>query len=339
MIITLKGADFSANNIGTLSSWTVSRVLGTGATYSGATSVDKGAALSATITISDGYALSSAGVTVTMGGVTQSSAYSISGSTITISIASVTGNVVIKVPTKNTSSDSGTDGSGDSGVVGVAFATDDWDTIKSAIQSGNHPYAIGDTKTITLSNSTTATIRICDLTSGRYQLADNSGSTKAVFEFVDCVGAKMYINNDSTGGRTNVGGYVNTLAPNYLTDTILPMLPSELQNALVNVTIPYCTGNGGTEMSTTTAKLFLASAYEITGDSTNNAGSADGEQFQLQATSSDYRIKHYNGSATYWWTRTPNCVGATDYYGINPTGALQSLGSLGNQGCVPFFAL
>lgn len=104
MIITLKGADFSANNIGTLSSWTVSRVLGTGATYSGVSSVDKGASFTATVTISDGYELGSAGVTVTMGGVTQSSAYSISGSTITISIASVAGNVVIKVPTKNVSS-------------------------------------------------------------------------------------------------------------------------------------------------------------------------------------------------------------------------------------------
>lgn len=106
MIITLKGADFSSNNIGTLSSWTVSRVLGMGATYSGVSSVLKGASFSATITIAEGYELGTAGVTVTMGGVTQSGVYSISGSTITISISSVTGNVVIKVPTKNTSSGS-----------------------------------------------------------------------------------------------------------------------------------------------------------------------------------------------------------------------------------------
>lgn len=106
MIITLKGADFSANNIGTLSTWIVSRVLGTGATYSGVYSVDRGASFSATVTIAEGYELGSAGVTVTMGGDTQSSAYSISGSTITISISSVTGNIVIKVPTKNTSTGS-----------------------------------------------------------------------------------------------------------------------------------------------------------------------------------------------------------------------------------------
>lgn len=113
MIITLKGADFSSINIGSLSSWTVSRVLGTGAAYSGVSSVDKGASFSATVTIAEGYELGSAGVTVTMGGVTQSSAYSISGNTITINIGSVTGNVVIRVSTKNTSS--GEEDSGESG--------------------------------------------------------------------------------------------------------------------------------------------------------------------------------------------------------------------------------
>lgn len=102
MIITLKGADFSASNIGTLSSWRITRSLGTGATYEGATSVDKGAALSATVTIAEGYELGTAGVTVTMGGAVISAA-TVNGNVITISIAEVTGNVVIKVPTVNIS--------------------------------------------------------------------------------------------------------------------------------------------------------------------------------------------------------------------------------------------
>lgn len=102
MIITLKGADFSASNIGTLSSWRITRSLGTGATYEGPTSVDKGAAFNATVTLAEGYEIGTAGVTVTMGGTVLSGAHSISGNVITISIASVTGNVLIKVPTVNT---------------------------------------------------------------------------------------------------------------------------------------------------------------------------------------------------------------------------------------------
>lgn len=102
MIITLKGADFSASNIGTLSSWRITRSLGTGATYAGVTSVDKGAAFTAAVTIAEGYELGAAGVTVTMGGNVISAA-TVNGNVITISIASVTGNVVIKVPTVNLS--------------------------------------------------------------------------------------------------------------------------------------------------------------------------------------------------------------------------------------------
>lgn len=101
MIITLVNANFSSNNIGTLSTWTISRSLGTGATYTGPNFVDKGTALSATVTITDGYELGTAGVTVTMGGVIQEGAASVNGNVITISIASVTGIVMIKVPTIN----------------------------------------------------------------------------------------------------------------------------------------------------------------------------------------------------------------------------------------------
>jgi len=125
MIITLTGANFSASNIGTLSTWSISRVLGSGATYNGPTFVNKGSALSATVAIGTGYELGTDGVSVTMGGTTQSSAYSISGNVITISIGSVTGNVVIKVPTKNTSTGEEDNTGGTSGeIVDVATSAD-----------------------------------------------------------------------------------------------------------------------------------------------------------------------------------------------------------------------
>lgn len=101
MIITLKGADFSQSNIGTLSSWRISRSLGVGASYEGPTSVDKGATFSATVTIAEGYEIGTAGVVVIMGGIVLSNAHSIAGSIITIDIAEVTGNILIKVPTVN----------------------------------------------------------------------------------------------------------------------------------------------------------------------------------------------------------------------------------------------
>ena len=98
MIITLRGANFSAANIGTLSSWRVMQSLGIGASYDGANSVGKDASFSATVTIADGYEVGSDGVTVTMGGQIISAA-TISGNTVTINISKVTGNISITVPT------------------------------------------------------------------------------------------------------------------------------------------------------------------------------------------------------------------------------------------------
>ena len=102
MIITLKGADFSSNNIGKLSTWTIFTTLGSGTTYEGVRMVDKGASFSALITLADGYEIGSAGVKVMMGSnnVT-TSAVTIEGNEIAISISAVTGHIMITVPTIN----------------------------------------------------------------------------------------------------------------------------------------------------------------------------------------------------------------------------------------------
>ena len=67
MIITLKGADFSGSNIGTLSTWLINKSLKGFTTESTITSVEKGEAYTATFNIIDGYTWSS--TVVTMGGV------------------------------------------------------------------------------------------------------------------------------------------------------------------------------------------------------------------------------------------------------------------------------
>lgn len=101
MIITLRSANFNSSNIGTLSTWRITRSLGAGATYVGPNAIDKEGTLTATITIAEGYELAAAGVTVTMGGTVLTDAANVQGNTIYISIPVVGGNVVIKVPTVN----------------------------------------------------------------------------------------------------------------------------------------------------------------------------------------------------------------------------------------------
>lgn len=99
MIITLKGANFSSNNIGTLDAYNVSCTLGTGAYYNGLNRVNEGSAFIGTITLGSEYELDGS-IVVTMGGTTVANAVSASGGVYTITIGSVTGDISIIVNTK-----------------------------------------------------------------------------------------------------------------------------------------------------------------------------------------------------------------------------------------------
>lgn len=104
MIITLKGADFSKNNIGPLSSWLVSREIGDGARYSGPAYVVKGLSYNASVVIGAGYRLGAEGVKVYMGDVELENVVTFSEDrkTLTISIPQATGNIFVKVATEST---------------------------------------------------------------------------------------------------------------------------------------------------------------------------------------------------------------------------------------------
>ncbi len=110
MIITLKNADFSLSNIGTLNTYSIIRSLGMGAIFSGPVFVDKDAPLNATVTLEEGYELGEAGISIIMGGVGLTDCYTVVDNTITITITNVTGNVSIKIPTVNTSTGEEDDG-------------------------------------------------------------------------------------------------------------------------------------------------------------------------------------------------------------------------------------
>lgn len=100
MILTLLKADFSVKNIGTLNSFAIITALGFGATYNGPRTVAKDSFYTAEIILNTGYGLTSAGISVTMGGVAID-AVSINDKVITLTINKVTGPIKIVMPTKN----------------------------------------------------------------------------------------------------------------------------------------------------------------------------------------------------------------------------------------------
>ena len=97
MIITIKGADFSSANIGTLSTYIISKSIGSGASFDIPNFVDKNSSVNWTITLDEGYTFGT--YSVTMGG--EVITPSVVDNVMTISIAEVTGNVRIVVATVN----------------------------------------------------------------------------------------------------------------------------------------------------------------------------------------------------------------------------------------------
>ena len=97
MIITIKGADFSLANIGTLSTYIISKSIGSGASFDIPNFVDKNSSVNWVITLDEGYTFGT--YSVTMGG--EVITPTVVDNVMTISIAEVTGNVRIVVATVN----------------------------------------------------------------------------------------------------------------------------------------------------------------------------------------------------------------------------------------------
>lgn len=101
MIITIKGADFSSANIGTLSTYIISKSIGSGVVFDIPNFVDKNSSVNWVITLDEGYTFGT--YSVTMGG--EVITPTIVDNVMTISIAEVTGNVRIVVATINENGD------------------------------------------------------------------------------------------------------------------------------------------------------------------------------------------------------------------------------------------
>lgn len=97
MILTIKYADFSAANIGTLSSYVVSKIIGAGATFDIPHTVSKNSSANWVITLDTGYTFGTYSITMGSEIITPS----IEDNVMTISIAEVTSNVRIVVATVN----------------------------------------------------------------------------------------------------------------------------------------------------------------------------------------------------------------------------------------------
>ena len=156
--------------------------------------------------------------------------------------------------------------------------------------------------------------------------------------------------------------YKNSDIHSYLNGTFLNLFDNDIKNAIKQVKIPYQngTGSGGSVASGAnglSCKIFLLSGYELGWTTSDNSYfPRDGAKLSYfssgtSSSANNKRIANYNGSATYWWLRSPSTIGTSyvwhvysdgdcnywSYYntfGVRPALVLDSSLSVSDDGSV-----
>lgn len=156
----------------------------------------------------------------------------------------------------------------------------------------------------------------------------------------------IYENRQWHSSDTN--DYANSTIHSYLNSTFLAMLDSNIQKAIKQVKLPYRKGSGTSTTVTSgsnglPAKIFLLSATEM---SFNFSYMPSGEGAELayfkgcaDNSSDSKRVAYLNGSAAFWWLRSPGCYDSYGALGVYSSGDWSSGGCSGSGGIRPALIL
>lgn len=148
---------------------------------------------------------------------------------------------------------------------------------------------------------------------------------------------------------SNTNDYANSTIHSYLNSTFLNMFESNIKNAIKQVKLPYRKGSGTSTTVTSgsnglSAKIFLLSATE-TSFSFSYMPSGEGAELAYfkgcaDNSSDSKRVAKLNGSAAYWWLRSPYCYdGSSVALCVNSSGDWNGYGCSGSYGIRPALIL
>lgn len=208
--------------------------------------------------------------------------------------------------------------------------SDSWTTI---VANSNYAtdYAIGDTKEIDLgAQGTHLMVLVAKDTDVK---ADNTGNARMTWISNTLLTTSQKMNSTATTS----GGWSSCALRTYLTDTIKPLIPEVVRNALVPVTKVSATYENSAIVpngQTTTDDVWIPSAQEMFGGSSYET---NGVVYTGYFTNNDSRIKYQGSSASYWWLRSANS--ATGFRNVGAGGGVSYDGAKGTYGVVLGFCI
>lgn len=206
-----------------------------------------------------------------------------------------------------------------------SFASDSWDTIISAVHSGNtSSYHVGDTKEVNLGSLGNYTVRIANMSTPSQCGKAGFSQTACgfVIEFADVISARTM-----NSSNTNIGGWPGSEMYSYVNNNIYNALPSDLKGGIIDTYTVSGHGSKDGNNFVSIDKLYLLSTKEVWGNNSGEFDTAREETRQLDyyknigVTISNRNgiTKQYqnNGTNYVWWLRSADSYNTTDFYIVN----------------------
>lgn len=186
------------------------------------------------------------------------------------------------------------------------FADNTWEQIITACQKRIIPstWKIGDQKAMMI-GSTDYLVDIIGINHDDY--SNGFGKAPFTFQLHDCYVDSKGMNSSNT----NAGGWASCAMRKTHLPAILSQMPTEVQNGIREVNKLTSAGRKSSTINTTADKLFLLSEVEIFGSTTYSV-EGEGTQYDYYKAGNS-KIKKQNGSAAYWWERSPDASYSTRF--------------------------
>ena len=204
------------------------------------------------------------------------------------------------------------------------FANNTWEQIIKACHNNAVPdtWNVADQKPMTI-NGVDYQI---DIIGKNHDTYTAGGKAPLTFQMHDCYAAKKAINSSDT----NSGGWKNSAMRTTHLPAILALMPTEVRSGIREVSKKVSVGGASSTIETVSDKLFLLSEVEIFG-STSYSAAGEGTQYDYYKAGNS-KVKKQNGSAAYWWERSPGAGGSAvfcavaSYGGANVSSASNARG-------------